>query len=663
MNVIPLTKVGLRGAQIFTYLLPLNLHDLIRPGQLVKIPFGRRNIYGITTSYEMHRLAAETGKLKTILELAEQTPVFSGTSLKLADWLAAYYVCSLGLAAKAMLFLPVKKPTPPSMVGFEKFNPDFILTEYQRKAVSQISAGLGRASQFLLHGVTGSGKTEVYMQVIERLLESGKQVLMLVPEITLTDPAVERFARRFGIEKIGLLHSKLKKNERAWMWQKIADGQKQIIIGPRSAVFAPFRNLGLIVMDEEHDSSFKQYDQNPKYHARTVAKKLAEFWECPLILGDATPSVETYHEAMNGKITLLELPHRIKADLGMPKVQIVDMRKEREHTGEVFFSEFLKLEILENLRAKRQIILFVNRRGAGGTVLCRDCGFAPRCASCEVSLVWHPDRKKLVCHHCGRTYPFPELCPACGGHRLKVYGLGTQTVEEALVNFLHREFGGKALPGILRLDSDSAKVGQEPSEVYRAWAQGRAQILIGTQLVSKGWDIGQVGLVGIISADTMLHLPDFRSNERTFQILTQVAGRTGRGRYPGSVVLQTYLPENYAIEAAKNHDYQRFYRAELEQRKKFNYPPFSQLVKLTFSDRAEISARKKAEEAKATLLAKNLPGLQMAGPVPAFVERRKSRYYWHLVLKSPLEQTEALRAVLRIIGSAAEIDIDPEDLL
>src|SRR3989344_4947965 len=358
VNVIPLTRIGLSRSQIYSYLVPLNLQGFLRPGQLVKIPLGARDALGVTSSFEMYRLPPETKGYKFLDGLVDSTPVISEKNLALANWMANYYAASLGLVVKSMIFSRSGRNKSPELIGYEKFDPDYVLTEQQRAALPQIVNFLDTNSTFLVHGVTGSGKTAIYMRVMQRVLERGKQAIMLVPEISLTSQAVERFARRFGIERIAILHSGLKPSEKNWMWEKIRLQEKQIIIGPRSTVFAPVQNLGLIILDEEHDSSFKQYDQNPKYHARAVAKKLAELWSCPLLLGDATPSVETYHEAVTGKSALLTLPHRIKADIGLPRVTVIDMRKEMAGGNFSILSEFLKLSILDHLKNGKQILLF-----------------------------------------------------------------------------------------------------------------------------------------------------------------------------------------------------------------------------------------------------------------------------------------------------------------
>lgn len=663
INVIPITRVGLTSSQIFTYAVPLKLQGQLRPGMLVKIPFGQRRILGLTSSVEVHRLDSETQGLKNLEGIVEGTPVFSEKQLTLANWLAGYYVSPLGLVIKAMLPKIAKKSVPPDIAGYERYNPDFVLNEYQRQAVTHITNALGKASAFLLYGVTGSGKTEIYMRIIERLLESDKQVIILVPEISLTESAIERFSRRFGMDKIALLHSALADKERFWMWQQIRDQKKSIIIGPRSAVFAPVRDLGLIVLDEEHDSSFKQYDQTPKYHARTVAQKLSELWQCPLVLGDATPSVETYQQTIFGKTKLLSLPYRIKADVGLPKVKVVDMRQNgAKHKSEIF-SEFLKLEILDSLRAKKQIILFLNRRGSATFVMCVDCGYVLNCKNCSVPLVWHAPVQKLLCHQCGKTYLSPEVCPSCRSHRIKHFGIGTQKVEEELKSFLTKETKKDALPVIVRMDSDTSGRSSSHSQIYKDWLLGKIRILIGTQMIGKGWDVSQVGLVGIISADTSLHLPDFRSGERTFQLLTQVAGRTGRGTDPGLVILQTYHPENYAIEAAKMHDYEKFFRLEIKEREKYGYPPFTRLVKLTIKHKDPQTAATRALQVVRHILAKREMNLDVVGPVPGFIPRLRGKYQYQVVLRFPREQKTDLHLLLQDLPSYADADVDPDTLL
>lgn len=661
INIIPLTSVNLASTQIFTYLVPLELQDMLQPGMLVRIPFGKRRISGLVSSWEMHRLPPETRGLKTVESLARGGgAVLSEKNIALAHFLAQYYIAPLGLTIKAMLPKFVKTLKDPGLTGYEKFNPDFILTDHQRQAVSHITNLLGQPATVLLHGITGSGKTEIYMQVMERLLESGKQIIILVPEISLTTQAIERFARRFGIEKIALLHSQLKDSQRLWMWEKIRSGEKSIVIGPRSAVFAPVQSLGLVIMDEEHDPSFKQYDQQPKYHAREVALKLSEIWNCPFVIGDATPSVSTYFLSQD---SLLKLPHRIMADVGLPKVRVVDMRREIAAQNFSIFSEALKSEIVVKLKAGKQIILFLNRRGAATFVMCRDCAFVSLCRDCHVPLVYHLTPKKLLCHHCGKNYPVPSVCPSCRGARIKYFGIGTETVEEELEKFLQTERLDQPLPVIARMDRDSTAKAGSHREIYENWTSGKTQILIGTQMISKGWDVSQVGLVGIVSADTILHLPDFRSNERTFQILTQVAGRAGRGADPGVVILQTYNPDNFAIQSAKLHNYEGFYAREIESRKTFGYPPFTCLLKLTFSHQEREKALLRATAVAVKLAAHHTAGLEIIGPVPSFILKLRGRFRYQVILKAALNANIDFYSLLQSFVSTADIDVDPESLL
>lgn len=660
VNVIPLTAVNLGSTQIFTYLAALSMYDKLRPGLLVRVPFGRsRTVLGLVSSFEMRRLPREARGLKEVAELIGPDPVLSEKHIALANFIARYYVTPLGLVIKTMLPKFVKKSQDPGIAGFEKFNPDFVLTDHQQQAVAEITRLLGQSAAVMLHGITGSGKTEVYMQVMDRVLAAGSQVIMLVPEISLTAQAVERFARRFGIEQIALMHSRLRDSERLWMWQKVWEGQKRIVIGPRSAIFAPVQNLGLIIMDEEHDPSYKQYDQHPKYHAREVARKLAELWNCPLILGDATPSVASFADP---KMVHLALPHRIMADVGLPKVRVADMRREIAAKNFSIFSEALKSEMIIKLKGGRQIILFLGRRGTATFILCRDCGFVAMCERCQAPLVYHLPRQSLVCHHCARTYPLPGLCPACQGSRIKYFGIGTEAVEEELKKFLKQEMKDKALPVIARMDRDSAAAPGAHQKIYDDWVSGKTRILVGTQMISKGWDVSGVGLVGIISADTILHLPDFRSNERTFQVLTQVAGRAGRGSDPGVVILQTYSPDNFAVQSAKLHDYEGFFRAEMENRHKLGYPPFTRLVKITFSHKEESRAAEMAAAAAREIASQNAPSLEIIGPVPAFITRLRGLYRFQVILRAPPGAAADFYTLLQNLPDA-DIDVDPESLL
>lgn len=662
INVIPFSRVALSSSQTFTYLVPVGLQGSLRIGHRVMVPFGKRNIEGVVSSVEMTKLANDTTGLKPVQELLDGSPVVSEQSLVLAKWLAEYYVTSLGVALKAMLPKFGVKPKEPAQKKFERSNPDFVLTEHQREAVNKILNSAGSAHSFLLHGVTGSGKTEVYMRVLERVLEKKQQAIMLVPEISLTPQAVERFGRRFGMERVAIVHSRMKASEKRFVWNAIREGEKDIIIGPRSAVFSPVANLGLIVIDEEHDGSYKQENPSPRYHAREAADRLSQIWSCPLVLGDATPSVATYFRHSE-KSKILVLPYRIKADLGMPKVQIVDMRKEIQARNFSIFSENLKAQLLLNLKLGKQIILFLNRRGASTIVMCRDCGYVSVCPECSAPLVWHSARERLVCHHCGAGAAITERCPNCHSHRIKQFGVGTQRVEAELHKFLTENLKKSELPEITRMDKDSTIKGGAREAIYDRWVRGEVKILIGTKMIGKGWDVSNVGLVGIVSADTLLHLPDFRANERTFQVITQVAGRTGRGKDAGLVVLQTYNPENKALRAAKNHNYELFFSDEIKQRKAFHYPPFVKLVKLQVEHANRDRAKRLAGALCKEILNSRDFSAELLGPSPSFIPRLRGKYRFQIILKIPYNVRVDLYRFFQNFRTKFTIDVDPESLL
>lgn len=576
VNVIPLTRVTLSGSQIFTYLVPLKLYGLIRPGLLVQIPFGRRSILGVTSSFEMTRMAQETAGLKELTELVDPSPVLSEKMLALANWLSQYYVTPLGMAIKAMLPRIVKRTKAPEIAGYERSDPDYVLNESQHRAAAAIGAALGKAETFLLYGPSGSGKTEIYLQLIKRVVASGKQVIVLVPEISLTTRLMELFARRFDMENLAVWGSHLRGSERLWYWQEVRAGRKLIVIGPRSGLFAPVTNLGLVVIDNEHDASFKQYDQHPKYDARTVAEKLCEIWSCPLVMGDSTPSVETYFNAQSGVYKLLALPHRIKADLEAPKIKIIDMAGSPGKSR--IFSDFLKLEILGALRGKRQIILFANRRES------------------------------------------------------------TPYVEEEVRKFIRGELGKSSTIRIVRLEADIP----EKDEIYADWIDGKISILVGTQVVAKMSRLARVGLVGIIAADDILQLPDFRSDERAYQLLAQFSAA---GKETGVVVIQTNHPDHYVIQAMKAQDYWRFFASEIEERERFGYPPFVRLVKITCKGAAPEDVLKKLPQSES---------------IQAFSVSDKGD--GKVVLKLAPGNID-LFSLLKNLPPSADIDVDPENLL
>ena len=483
---------------------------------------------------------------------------------------------------------------------------------------------------FLLHGVTGSGKTEIYLRVLAEVVAQAKRGICLIPEIALTPQTIERFASRFQ-GRVAVIHSGLSLGEQFDEWHRIKDGECDIVIGPRSALFAPQPDLGLIVIDEEHEWTYKQSDKSPRYRARDVAIKLAELSGAFVILGSATPDVETYYRAQQGDYQLVELKERITpyGPSPLPEVEVVDLKEELKAGNRGLFSRSLTLAMTEALAHREQVILFLNRRGTATFIQCRDCGFVFRCSRCMAALTYHSATKKLVCHHCHYSSVLSGECPQCLSHHLRFLGIGTQRVEEEV-----RHLFPKART--LRWDRDVTSGRRAHEEILTKIRAHDVDVIIGTQMVAKGLDLPQVTLAGVISADTGLNLPDFRAGERTFQLLCQVAGRAGRGFIPGRVIIQTYSPEHYAIQAASRHDYLSFYAQEIDYRRKFGYPPFSQLASLTFSHTNEVACFKEAERMCRLLSAekdrRGIPDLRLIGPMPAFVPRIRGHYRWQLVL-------------------------------
>ena len=547
--------------------------------------------------------------------------------------------------------------------------------EIQNALTSQAHGPEKHAPTFLLHGVTGSGKTEVYMQAMSDILENGKSVIVLVPEISLTPQTSSRFVGRFG-ERVAILHSRLSDGERYDQWHRIQKGEASIVIGPRSAIFAPVKNLGLVIMDEEHSDSYKS-DTAPRYHAREVAQKRSELVNCPVLLGSATPSLESYHHAKNGSYRLLNLPTRV-LDRKMPEVHIVDMRAELKKGNRTIFSDLLRSSIEERLARREQIILFLNRRGHSTYVFCRTCGYVEQCNNCSISLTFHFETKQLVCHHCGDKRPTQPACPQCSSPAIRYFGLGTEAVEQEVQ---------KAFPGanVKRFDADSTARKNAHQQILEAFEEQKIDILIGTQMVSKGLDFPNVTLVGVIAADTALNLPDFRASEQTFSLLTQVAGRSGRAELEGTVVIQTYMPEHYCIAAAQKHDYIGFYTQELEARGTFRYPPFSHVAILLLRGKDEKEVIDTAHAVRDHLeIWQTEPGntshpsntevakVEILGPAPAPLSKIEGKFRWHFLLRS--NSVEKISQLLKslsdepaaaIRSSAVElvIDIDPTNTL
>jgi primosomal protein N' (replication factor Y) len=577
---------------------------------------------------------------------------------------------------------------------FARLDPP-VLTAEQGAAFAPVEAALAarRHEAFLLHGVTGSGKTEIYLRSLQACLEQGRRGIVLVPEIALTPQTIRRFAERFS-GQVAVLHSGLSPGEAFDQWHGIREGRYGVVIGSRSALFAPQPDLGLVIIDEEHEWTYKQQDQAPRYHAREAAERLCELTGAVLLLGSATPDVVSYQRSLWGRYRLLELRERvrpvldaagrvtgIRSSAAMPPVDVVDMRDELRSGNRSIFSRPLQLALYQTLARGEQAILFLNRRGSAGFVQCRDCGYVPQCPSCAIALSLHtgvaPTLRRrtrgaasqppapvevMLCHQCNRSRRPFERCPTCGGGRLRPMGLGVERVEEEVARLFPQARA-------LRWDRDVTRGRNAHEKILASFVDGKADILIGTQMVAKGLDLPAVTLVGVISADIGLHIPDFRSGERTFQLLTQVAGRAGRalsdagGPPAGQVVVQTYTPDNYAIVAAAQHDYDLFFAAESAIRRESRYPPFTRLARLLYVDADEERGLRAAARLAQTLRDESarlgLPGLEVLGPTPPYVPKWHGRFRWQLIVRGP--DPQELLAPLKL-PPGWTLDIDPATL-
>jgi len=576
--------------------------------------------------------------------------------------------------------------------GTEEQTLGIVLNDSQRYTMGRLVDAIdsGEHKTFLLHGVTGSGKTQVYIEAIRHCLQQEKTAIVLVPEISLTPQIVRRFKSHFG-EKVAVVHSRMSIGERYDAWRLALRGERKVVIGPRSAIFAPLANLGLIVVDEEHESSYKQFDAIPRYHARDVAIVRGSICKATVVLGTATPSIESYYNAMNDKYELLEMPRRVD-DVRMPEITVVDMTAERkrEYTAmkealpdgkqqqlrefqQPSVSALLRQKIQFRLDNKEGIILLQNRRGFAPFVECVDCGFSETCDNCNVTLTYHRAKKHLRCHYCGLVRPPRTVCPDCHGQNLQLHGVGTQRVEEDL----HRLFPSAR---ILRMDLDTTSRKGAHDKILRKFGDGEGDILLGTQMVAKGLDFPRVTLVGVVSADTQMLLPDFRSSERTFQLLTQVAGRAGRSRPwrdggQSEVIIQTHQPQHYTLQHVVDHDFRTFYEQELQARRELEYPPFSRIVLIETKGRHEGHVRQAAEQF-ARLLKGTNGAYTVLGPSPAVIARINNQYRWHIIIKNKKvtdptgsKLRQVLRKAMGDLGRTAKrsvrliIDVDPVGMM
>lgn len=644
--------------ETLTYEIPENLN--VKIGQLVAIPLRNRITTGLV--WKIHDTVP---KFKTIevKGVIHEKPILSQTRIQLIKWMTEYYFCPLYKILK--LFIPKKiffgKPVRIRAKKDEQIirsNPKE-LTKKQQDIFSRTTSETQKVNKFLIHGITGSGKTEIYYRLAKHYIERDFQALILVPEISLTPQTIEYFEKALGLPA-AVIHSKLSEGEKCQFWQKIHDNEIKLIIGSRSAIFAPFSNLGIIVMDEEHELSYKQ-DNTPRYETHKIIEKMQEFNpKIKTIYGSATPSVETTEKF---KDITLHLKERI-GDSSLPSIEIIDMRAEFHKKNFSIFSDSLHDEIVNILNKKDQAILFLNRRGSASSIVCRDCGNKIICGNCELPMTYHAKTfgsPILICHHCGKLSTPPSICPNCKGPNIRFLGIGTQRIEEEL----HKSFPEAK---VLRADKDTTGTKHGFKKIYEDFRAHKADILVGTQMIAKGLDLPKVNLVGVVLADIGLNIPDFRTGERNFQLITQVAGRSGRASQKGKVIIQTYNPDNFTLTYVQNYDYDNFFKYEITQRKLMNQPPFSKLAKIKIQN---ISLKNCKE--KVLLLENHLHKIAQGidknshleiTSYPAYIAKLRGKFQYIILLKDK-SNTDLIHKTLEklpkeyIMDTDVKIDIDP----
>lgn len=643
----------------FHYLIPSGWDVPLKRGMRVAAPFGAKQLIGYVTAL---RKTSPIEFLKPLRRLIDHEPVITDDRWELARWLSQYSVCSLGEALAtvvptALRVLPPEEEPAVASPGASRSKPS--LTRAQRDALEAIDDAFaaGTTRTLLIHGVTASGKTELYLRAIERTVDAGRSAICLVPEIALTPQTIDRFRERFG-DQVAVWHSRLTNRQRSLEWSRLFGGECRIVVGARSAVFAPVRRLGLLILDEEHETTYKQ-EEVPRYHAREVAIARARMTQAVVLLGSATPSIESSYHAGRGTYRRLELAERIEGRR-LPDVEIIDMREEltRRHRPSPL-SLRLQHALQRTVDEGEQALLLLNRRGFSRVAQCATCGAVVRCTRCAVPLVYHASLKRLVCHYCNFHAEPPELCGVCHKGYLRFRGTGTERVESEL----HRLF---PTTSIARMDADAMKPRESYRQLYDSVKARQVDLLVGTQMIAKGLDFPQVTVVGVVSADTALNLPDFRAGERTFDLLTQVAGRAGRGERPGRVLIQTFCPSHYAIQAARRHDYQQFYAEEIRMRRRLKLPPFVHLIELTLlgSSKTRVQDAAQALADQLRRLSRRR-GITLLGPAPHRIPRLRRSYRVCVILKGKAVEpmVDVVRTTLqpgrRFRGMPVTVDVDP----
>lgn len=714
--------------KIFTYRVPERLYDKVKKGRMVTVPFGNGNkkIYGFIV--DIFYNIDDNAKLKEIIDIDDNMEFLTEENIRLIEIMRKKYLCTYLECIKVMIPNGITKGTTfktknciilgkaltekynkeeyINIVSFieknngvynkseltsefnlslsrintlikheflkvkktivNRYNEDTYklyeektLNSEQQKCVDTILLN-SYNNKFLIHGITGSGKTEIYMNLVKEMIKQNKDSIVLIPEIALTPQMVERFKGRFGRD-VAIFHSRLSVGERFDEWMRVKMGNVKVAIGARSAIFLPFSNLGLIVIDEEHETSYKS-DSDPKYHARDIASFKSEIEGCKVVLGSATPSIETYYKATQGEYDIITLNNRADG-ANLPTIDIVDMRQELKDGNKSMFSRRLQEEMFNCLEKKEQAIMFLNRRGYSTFVSCRECGYVFKCSNCDISLTYHND-DNLTCHYCGAKQKALRTCPKCKSKYVKYFGVGTEQLEQSVKRtFLDSK--------PLRMDFDTTRGKDSYERVYRDFAAKRYNVLIGTQMIAKGLDFKDVTLVGIIAADLSLNLPDYRAAERTFQLITQVAGRAGRGNKAGTVILQTYNPENYSIIYAAENNYKSFYEEEIIIRKLREYPPFSKILCINLSSENEENLIKCIQNLADKIRIKNYESdkIELLGPCPCGVSKIKKLHRWQIILKGKFDDDYAMDIKnlvyeqINYKNIRIGIDINPNSLL
>ena len=730
---VVLVNIKTLGVKTFSYLIPDEMQDLIKIGQAVLVPFGRQGLINAFvvgfTDYLPDGI-----KAKKINKILDETPLFSIKYLKLLEWVANYYCTdfvtvlnaaipmklieknakteqsvelartdfeSLTKRQKEILqilkeegkcsliyFEEKAKTTRTTMkklekLAFVKINIEYIyrnpltifkdikteplyeLSSEQEAVYQGIKSKMRSQKPILLHGVTASGKTEVYFKLIKDVIDSGKNVLFLAPEIALASQLTKRLAKKFGIHDVAIWHSSISDGERYDVWQRLYKNEIKILAGARSAVFAPLQNIGLIIIDEEHEGAYKQTNPAPRYDARVVAKRLAQFYQAPLLLGSATPDISTYYYAINNNNLFQMLKRYNNAPLAKPVV--INMQEYGKSAYRGILSKPLQTEMQEAVESGKQVILLMNRRGFSTYTQCKACGAVVECPDCSIPMVWHADGKKLKCHYCSKEMSFPEFCPTCGSDALATSGSGTQKIEQ-FVKELYPDYR------VERIDSDILTKKNAHIELLGKFQRGEIDILVGTQMIAKGLDNPNVTLVGVISADTGFSVPDYRASERGFQLLTQVAGRAGRGEYKGKVLFQTYNPDYYAFQSAKSQNYEKFFDTEIKARQEYDYPPFSQIIRVILSSLNNFRAEKSAMEIVMRLNTMTekfgfTEYLETLGPTPCIISKINGYYRFQILIKNKISQkghdfvNKFFSKITMPKDIKLSIDVDPLDIL